>query len=81
MLSAGIHYTEIFATLKIAGSGGTAAAAGERSLKAPLPVIGARAGGYVLVTRRHQTRLADVRATAARLAPTGAVALGAVVND
>jgi protein-tyrosine kinase len=44
-------------------------------------MIGARAGGYVLVTRRHQTRLADVRATAARLAPTGAVALGAVVND
>jgi len=42
VLSAGIHYTEIFATLKVAGSGGTAAAAGERSLKAPLPVIGAR---------------------------------------
>ena len=44
-------------------------------------MIGARTGGYLLVTRRDQTRLADVHATAARFAPTGAVALGAVVND
>jgi Mrp family chromosome partitioning ATPase len=44
-------------------------------------MIGARAGGYLLVTRRNQTRLADVHAAVTRLAPTAAVALGAVVND
>lgn len=44
-------------------------------------IIGARAGGYLLVSRRHQTRVADARATMARFAPTGAVPLGAVVID
>jgi len=44
-------------------------------------MICARTGAYLTVTRRNQTRLAEVRAAAARLAPTGAVMLGAVVND
>lgn len=41
----------------------------------------ARTGAYLMVTRRNQTKLADVRAVTARLAPTGAMMLGAVVND
>lgn len=44
-------------------------------------MISARAGAYVMVVRRHQTRFADVEATKARLAPAGATLLGAVVND
>jgi len=44
-------------------------------------MIAARAGGYVLVTRRHRTRMADVAAVQERLQPCGAVLLGAVVNE
>lgn len=44
-------------------------------------MISARAGAYVMVVRRHQTRFADVEATKARLAPAGATLLGAVIND
>ena len=44
-------------------------------------MIAARANGYLLVTRRHRTRLNDVSAVQERLAPTGATLLGAVVND
>lgn len=44
-------------------------------------MIAARAGGYVLVTRRHRTRFADIQAVKERLAPAGAVLLGAIVND
>lgn len=44
-------------------------------------MIAARAGGYLLVARRDITRLADVEATKARLAPAGATLVGAVVND
>ena len=38
-------------------------------------------GGYLLVARRNLTRLADVEAAKARLAPAGATILGAVIND
>src|SRR5690606_19458484 len=48
---------------------------------ADAPMIAARAGGYLLVTRRHMTRLTDVEATQSRLAPSGAAILGAVIND
>jgi protein-tyrosine kinase len=44
-------------------------------------MISARAGAYVMVARRHQTRLADLEAAKARLAPAGATLLGAVVNE
>ena len=44
-------------------------------------MITARTGGYLLVSRRDVTRLVDVEATKARLAPAGATMVGAVVND
>jgi receptor protein-tyrosine kinase len=44
-------------------------------------MIASRAGGYVLVTRRNRTRLADITAVQERLEPSGAVLLGAIVND
>ncbi|HKE96691.1 MAG TPA: chain length determinant protein tyrosine kinase EpsG [Povalibacter sp.] len=44
-------------------------------------MIASRAGGYVLVTRRHRTRLADVLAVQERLEPSGATLLGAIVNE
>ncbi|HZF15738.1 MAG TPA: polysaccharide biosynthesis tyrosine autokinase [Steroidobacteraceae bacterium] len=44
-------------------------------------MICARTGAYLLVTRRHQSRVADVRAATLRLAPAGAVMIGAVVSD
>lgn len=44
-------------------------------------MIASRAGGYVLVTRRHRTRMKDVSAVQERLAPSGAMLLGAVVNE
>ncbi|HEY5809914.1 MAG TPA: chain length determinant protein tyrosine kinase EpsG [Povalibacter sp.] len=44
-------------------------------------MIASRAGGYVLVTRRHRTRMADVAAVQERLEPSGAMLLGAIVND
>jgi receptor protein-tyrosine kinase len=44
-------------------------------------MIAARAGGFLLVTRRHKSRLADVEAAQVRLAPSNAVIVGAVVND
>lgn len=44
-------------------------------------MIAARAGGYVLVTRRHRTRMADVAAVQERLEPSGAMLLGAIVNE
>ena len=43
-------------------------------------IIAARAGGCLLVTRRHRTRLADVEAVKERLKPTGAQVVGAVIN-
>jgi protein-tyrosine kinase len=48
---------------------------------ADAPMIAARAGGYLLVARRNLTRMADVEAAKARLAPAGATILGAVIND
>jgi receptor protein-tyrosine kinase len=44
-------------------------------------MIAARAGGFLLVTRRHKSRLADVEGAKVRLAPSNAVIVGAVVND
>lgn len=44
-------------------------------------VIAARAGGWLLVTRRHRTHARDVRQVKERLEPTGAVPLGAVICD
>ena len=44
-------------------------------------MIASRAGGYVLVTRRHRTRMADVTAVQERLEPAGATLLGAIVNE
>ena len=44
-------------------------------------IVSARAQGCLLVTRRHQTRLADVDEVKARLEPTGAQLLGAVINE
>lgn len=44
-------------------------------------MIAARAGGYLLVTRRHRSRLAEVNAAQLRLAPSNATIVGAVVND
>ena len=44
-------------------------------------VIAARAGGCVLVTRRHKTSIADLERAKECLDPTGAVLLGAVLND
>jgi protein-tyrosine kinase len=44
-------------------------------------MIASRAGGYVLVTRRHRTRMNDVSAVQERLAPSGATLLGAIVNE
>lgn len=44
-------------------------------------MIAARARGYVLVTRRHRTRMADVMAVQERLMPAGAKLLGAVMNE
>jgi receptor protein-tyrosine kinase len=44
-------------------------------------MIAARAGGFLLVTRRHKSRLAEVEGAKVRLAPSNAVIVGAVVND
>lgn len=44
-------------------------------------MIASRAGGYLLVARRHRTRLGDVAAVQERLRPSGATMLGAVVNE
>ncbi|HEY6642236.1 chain length determinant protein tyrosine kinase EpsG [Povalibacter sp.] len=44
-------------------------------------MIASRAGGYVLVTRRHRTRMNDVNAVQERLQPSGATLLGAIVNE
>jgi len=44
-------------------------------------MIAARAGGYLLVTRRHRTKMADIEAAQERLEPAGAIVVGAVVND
>jgi protein-tyrosine kinase len=44
-------------------------------------MIAARAGGFLLVTRRHKSRLAEVEAAKVRLAPSNAAIVGAVVND
>jgi receptor protein-tyrosine kinase len=44
-------------------------------------IIAARAGGCVLVTRRHSTRMADVEQSLVRLRPTGASMLGCVINQ
>lgn len=44
-------------------------------------MIAARAGGFLLVTRRHKSRLAEVEAAKTRLAPANATIVGAVVND
>jgi capsular exopolysaccharide synthesis family protein len=44
-------------------------------------MIAARAGGYLLVTRRHKSRMAEVEAAQQRLAPSNATIVGAIVND
>jgi protein-tyrosine kinase len=44
-------------------------------------VIAARAGGVVLATKRHRTRLADAIRVKAQLEPAGAVLLGAVIDE
>ena len=44
-------------------------------------IIAARAGGCLIVTRRHRTRIADVEQAKATLRPTGAALLGTVIND
>jgi len=44
-------------------------------------MIAARAGGYLLVTRRHRTKMADIEAAQERLEPAGATVVGAIVND
>lgn len=44
-------------------------------------MIAARAGGFLLVTRRHKSRLAEVESAKVRLAPSNATIVGAVVND
>jgi protein-tyrosine kinase len=44
-------------------------------------MIAARAGGFLLVTRRHKSRMAEVDAAQQRLAPSNAIIVGAVVND
>jgi chain length determinant protein tyrosine kinase EpsG len=44
-------------------------------------IVTARAGGCMLVTRRHHTRLRDLERTAKQLVPSGAVVLGSVLSD
>jgi protein-tyrosine kinase len=44
-------------------------------------IVAVRAGGCMLVTRRHQTRLCDLERTARQLVPSGATVLGAVICD
>jgi protein-tyrosine kinase len=44
-------------------------------------IISARAQGCLLVTKRHNTKLADVEDVKRRLEPTGAQLLGAVINE
>jgi protein-tyrosine kinase len=44
-------------------------------------IVSARAQGCLLVTKRHQTRLADVEEVKRRLEPTGAQLLGSVINE
>jgi protein-tyrosine kinase len=44
-------------------------------------IIAARAGGVVLSTRRHRTRLADAIRVKSQLQPAGAVLLGAVIDE
>ncbi len=44
-------------------------------------MIAARSGGFLLVARRHKSRIAEVEAAKVRLAPTSAAIVGAVVND
>ena len=44
-------------------------------------ITAARAGGCLLVARRHRTKLRDLKRAATRLAPSGAVMLGTVISD
>ena len=44
-------------------------------------LIAARAGGVVLATKRHRTRLADAIRVKSQLEPAGAVLLGAVIDE
>jgi protein-tyrosine kinase len=44
-------------------------------------IIAARAGGVVLATKRHRTRLADAIRVKSQLQPAGAVLLGAVIDE
>ncbi|MFL6602480.1 MAG: chain length determinant protein tyrosine kinase EpsG [Steroidobacteraceae bacterium] len=44
-------------------------------------LIAARAGGCLLVARRHQTSLTDIEDAKTQLEPTGAAVVGAVLND
>ena len=44
-------------------------------------IVAAVAGGSLLVTRRHSTRMADIKLAKAMLAPAGAHLVGAVIND
>ena len=43
-------------------------------------VIAARAGGVLLATQRHRSRLADAVRVKSQLEPAGAVLLGAVID-
>jgi protein-tyrosine kinase len=44
-------------------------------------MVAARAGSCLIVARRHHTRVSDVMEARAKLAPTGATVLGAVLCD
>jgi capsular exopolysaccharide synthesis family protein len=44
-------------------------------------IVAARAGGCLLVTRRHRTRMADIARIRTRLEPTGATLVGGVVRE
>lgn len=44
-------------------------------------IVAARAQACLLVTRRHNTRIADIEEVKARLQPAGAQLLGAVINE
>jgi protein-tyrosine kinase len=44
-------------------------------------IIAARAGGCLIITRRHHTRLADIDRIKVALRPTGAALLGMVINQ
>jgi protein-tyrosine kinase len=44
-------------------------------------IVAARAGGCLIVARRHQTRVRDLRRISQMLAPSGAQVLGVMISD